>query len=123
MTALLLIALFLVAAALTWWYRQRLVRFLPRKNTMFTISIIASIGLLAVLAVLPDLIALLSALQFLSPLVKTALVLVTVVPLVIVGCSRHSPTPDEPYKIHWQAGDSNFSTDTVPANAKPKEKP
>ena len=62
---------------------------------MLTITLITSIVVLAVLAVLPDLIILLSALKLLSPFVKTALVLAAVVPLIVVGCSKHKAKPTQ----------------------------
>lgn len=112
MIALLLIALILATAAAAWLYRQRLVRYLPTKNTMLTITIITSIVVLAVLAVLPDLIILLSAVKLLSPLVKTALVLAAVVSLIVVGCSKHNAEPTKPHSIEWRGPATGYEDTT-----------
>lgn len=100
-----------LTAAFAWLKRQRLARYLQWKETMFTITIIASIVLLALLAVLPDLIAVLSTLQLMPPLVKTALVLVAAVPLIVVGCSKQN----EPAKpIRWTAPETGYRGETPP---------
>ena len=110
MITLLLVAAFFALVVLAWLFRQRLITYIPRKDTMFTATLIVSVVALALLAELPDLVILLSATPLMSPFCKIALVLAATV--ACIGCSRHAE-PAKPAVIHWKGQDGGYEDTSI----------
>ena len=128
-TVILLACSILLTSIVAWLFRQRLIAstlpHLPRKETMKTAILLSSITLLAILALLPDLFILVSAMKLLSSFWRTALTLVAttfILAATCVGCSKPTETP-KPHEIHWQGPETGFTGTTTLPSDKPKEEP
>jgi protein-S-isoprenylcysteine O-methyltransferase Ste14 len=131
MTALILLASsILVTAILAWLLRRRLaastLACLPRKESMKKVILLASIGMLATFALLPDILIIASLIQATRKLrfVVTALALSAAL-FACIGCSKQAEPP-KPHEIHWQGPETGYSgmTELPPDNTgKPKEEP
>ena len=111
-----LLASILVASVAVWFFRQRLVQFLPSKETMTTLLLFAPIALLVGMALLPDVLLLISTLKLLPPAFRIVLGLAAAT-MVCVGCSKHAE-PAKPAFIHWKGQDGGYEdTTTAPDKA------
>ena len=100
MTTLIILGSILATVILAWLFRERLAHHLPRKETMTTATLIAAIVLLAFLALLPDILILVSTMKLLPPFFKIFLALSAAVAACLgattktgcgmKSCSRHS---------------------------------
>ncbi len=118
MTTFILLVLILVTAIVAWLLRRRLVASilarLPRKETMTTALLFASIALLLAIALLPDILILISTMSLMPPFFRIVLGLVAAA-VICVGCSKQYDKP-KPHAIHWRAPDTGYSAETVPAS-------
>jgi peptidoglycan/LPS O-acetylase OafA/YrhL len=117
-TTLILLACSIAALVLVWRFRQRLAHHIPRKETMSTAILVASIALLATFALLPDIVVLVSSMNLLPPLLKIVLVLAAV-----AGCIGCSKKADKPQPTRWSAPETGYHAETIPPDNKPKEGP
>ena len=131
MTTIILLACPIVLTSIVAWrFRRRLVAstlpHLPRKENMKFAILLSSITLLAILALLPDLYILVSAMKLMSGFWRTALTLLAttfILAATCVGCSKPAE-PARSHEIHWQGPETGFSATTPnpPDNTnKPKE--
>lgn len=116
MTTVILLASILVTAIVAWRLRRRLAAlthaYLPRKETMTTALLFAPIALLLLIALLPDLLVLISTMNLMPPYFRIVLALAATV-LVCIGCSKKTDAP-KPQPIHWRAPESGYTAETAP---------
>jgi hypothetical protein len=121
-TAILLAASILITAIVAWLLRRRLaaltLAYLPRKETMRTAILLASIGLLAISALLPDLIFIASLATRKLRFVVTVLTLASTA--LCIGCSKPAEVP-KPHEIRWQGPETGYTGTTLIDPDKPKE--
>ncbi len=110
MTTLILLASILVVFILAWLFRQRLFQYLPRKESMTTALSFAPIALLVTLALLPDIVTVMSTMKLMPPAFRIVLALAAAV-VACVGCSKQ---PDPPKPIHWSASETGYQAETPP---------
>ncbi len=109
----------LAVAILTWIFRRRFAKYL-RKDTMSTISLIAPVALLLVLAILPDILLLFVTINLMPHSFKIVLALAAAT-MICVGCFKQADAP-KPRRLHWSAPDTGFQSETTfPPDPKPKE--
>jgi hypothetical protein len=123
MTTLILLVCSIFAAILAWRFRQCLAPYLPPRETMTTAILVGSIVLLAILALLPEILSLVSTMKLLPPIVKIVLVLAAAV-VASIGCSK-KPEAAKPDPIHWRGPETGYHAESTPRNNtdKPKEGP
>ncbi len=110
-TLILFVVAILVVATLAFLLRHRVAHHLPRAETLSTTVLLASIVVLAILALLPDLITLVSSMKLLSSFLRIFITLVAAV-VAFLGCSKQAETP-KPRKIHWEGPESGYQADTT----------
>jgi hypothetical protein len=121
-TITLLASILVASIVLAWLFRQRIAQHLPSKETLTTAMLFAPIALLVGLALLPDVLLLISTMRLLPPAFRIVLGL-TAATLVCVGCYKQTDAP-KPRRLHWSAPDTGFQSDTtLPPDPKPKEAP
>ncbi len=112
-----LLASILVASVLAWLFRQRIAQHLPSKETVTTVTLFAAVALLLVVALLPDILLLISTMKLLPPSFRIVLALAAAV-AVCVGCSKQTSEPTKPAVIHWQGQDGGYEdTTAIPPKA------
>jgi hypothetical protein len=112
MTTLLLFACsIVVVSVLAWLYRQRLAQHLPTKKTMTDVLVVASIVLLAVLVLLPDIFIFVSTMKLLPTPFKIILTIAAAV-VACIGCSKKTDAP-QPRQIRWKASETGYTGTTV----------
>jgi len=123
-TAILLAASILITAIVAWLLRRRLaaltLAYLPRKETMRTAILLASIGLLAISALLPDLIFIASLATRKLRFFVTVVTLSVAAAATCIGCSKPVEVP-KPHEIHWQGPETGYTGTTIIDPDKPKE--
>jgi hypothetical protein len=111
-TVILLAASILTAAIVAWLLRRRLaaltLAYLPRKETMRTAILLTSIGLLAISALLPDLIFIASLATRKLRFVTTMLALSAA---LCIGCSKPAEPP-KPHEIKWRGPETGYTATT-----------
>ncbi len=124
MTIAILLASILVTAIVAWLLRRRLAASilarLPRKETVTTALLFASIALLLVIALLPDLLILFSTVNLMPHSLRMILGLAAA-SMVCIGCSKHAE-PAKPAVIHWKGQDGGYQ-DTTPTQSAVKSSP
>ena len=115
-TVIILLASTLVTAIVAWLLRRRLAASilarLPRKETVTTLCIFAPIALLLILALLPDLLILLSTMNLLPHTFRIILGLAAAT-VVCIGCSKQNAEPTKPAIIHWKGQDGGYEDTTI----------
>jgi len=110
----------LAVTILTWLFRQRLARFLPRKETVTTVTLFAAVALLLAVVLLPDILLLVYTLSIMPHSLRIVLALAAAT-MVCVGCYKQTDAP-KPRRLHWSAPETGFQSDTIlPPDPKPKE--
>jgi hypothetical protein len=109
-------------AILTWLFRQRLARFLPRKETMTTATLFAAVALLLAVVLLPDILLLVYTLSLMPHSLRIILALAAAT-MVCVGCWKQADAP-KPRRLQWSAPETGYQSETtLPPDPKPKEAP
>ena len=88
-TVTLLALLFIASIIFVWLFRQRLARFLPRKETLTTTMLFAAVALLLVVVLLPDVLLLVYTLNIMPHSLRIVLALAAAT-MVCVGCYRQA---------------------------------
>ena len=121
-TITLLASIFVASIVLAWLLRQRISRHLPSKETLTTAMLFAPIALLVGLALLPDVLLLISTMRLLPPAFRIILGLAAAT-MICVGCYKQADAP-KPRRLHWSAPETGFQSETIfPPDPKPKEAP
>ena len=116
----LLASLFIASIILAWLFRQRLARFLPRKETVTTVTLFAAVALLLAVVLLPDILLLVYTLSIMPHSLRIVLALAAAT-MVCVGCYKQADAP-KPRRLHWSAPETGFQSETtLPPDPKPKE--
>jgi hypothetical protein len=103
----------LAVSILVWLFRQRLAQHLPSKETVSTFCLVAPVVLLLCVAILPDVLLLISALSFMPHYLKTILGLSAAACIIYAGCSKKADSPKQP-AIEWTAPDTGYHAETPP---------
>jgi hypothetical protein len=112
--AITLLASILVVAIVAWFYRQRLARYMPRKETVTTLCLFAPIALLLILALLPDILLLILTMNLLPHSLRCVLAVAAAVTIAVgIGCSKQNAEPTKPAVIHWKGQDGGYEDTTI----------
>jgi uncharacterized membrane protein YoaK (UPF0700 family) len=115
-TAIILLASTLATAIVAWLLRRHLAASilarLPRKETVTTVCLFAPIALLLILALLPDILLLVSTMNLLPHTFRIILGIAAAT-VVCIGCSKQNAEPVKPAVIHWKAQDSDYEDTTT----------
>jgi membrane-associated phospholipid phosphatase len=120
-TLILFTCSILVVTILVFLLRHRLAPYLPRTETICTTILLASIIVLAILALLPDLVTMVSSMKLLSSFFRIVITLVAAL-VALIGCSKQAEQP-KPRKIHWEGPETGYHADSTPDDDKHKESP
>jgi hypothetical protein len=104
----------LAVCILTWIFRRRLAKYVPSKETMSTVSLVAPIALLLIMAILPDILLLFATLSLMPHSIRTIIGIAAAAAVIYAGCSKRADTP-QPHPIHWRAAETGYTAETVPA--------
>jgi flagellar biosynthesis protein FliP len=110
--AILYVVSILAVSILAWLLRQRITHHLPSKRVMNNFGIVALVVLLLVLAILPDILVLLTTINLMPHSLKIVLGLAAAA-LICVGCSKRAEPPKQP-AIQWTAPDTGYHAETRP---------
>lgn len=113
MTTFILLACSILALVLAWRFRRRLAHHIPRKENMTTTILVAATVVLAVLALLPEILILVSTVNLMPLFIKTALGLAAAAAIIYVGCSKRTEAPKQP-AIQWTAPETGYHAETPP---------
>lgn len=113
MTIAILFAISIIAVSiLAWLFRQRFAKFVPSKDAVTTFGIAAPVVLLLCLAILPDVLLLVSAIAFMPHYLKLVLGASAATCIIFAGCKK-ADTPKQP-AIQWTAPDTGYHAETPP---------
>jgi len=112
-TVILVTCSALVACVVAWFLRQRFVKLLPSKEALNNFCIVALVFLLLCVGLLPEILLLVSTVNFMTPLAKTVLGLAAATALIYAGCSKQTESPKQP-AIQWSAPDTGYHAETPP---------
>ncbi len=114
MTIAILFAISIIASIiLAWLFRRRFAEYIPSKSAVSTFGIAAPVVLLLCLAILPDVLLLISAIAFMPHYLKIVVGLSAATCIIYAGCSKRTEVPKQP-AIHWSAPETGYQADTPP---------
>ena len=113
MTIVIVLASILATVILAWMLRRlaSTLAHLPRKEALKSTILLASIGLLATTALLPDLVIMLSAIKLCSRFWRIALTLSVAAVVAFIGCSKPAEPP-KPHEIQWRGPETGYTVTT-----------
>lgn len=111
-TVTLFAASIVAVSILTWIFRRRFAKHLPSKEAMSTFCLVAPVGLLLLLAILPNVILLFVTINLMPTSIKAIIGLVAAAAIIYSGCKK-TETPKQP-AIQWTAPDTGYHAETPP---------
>lgn len=85
-TVALFAASIVAVSILAWFFRQRFAKYLPSRETMSTIYLVAPIALLLVMAILPDVLLLFVTLSLMPHSIRTIIGIAAAAAVIYGGC-------------------------------------